>query len=80
MSPGQELFKLEPEEMARFNTSANEGAKIAYFEKKFGQWIGTINSLLSDDTDLRKDKPDDGPHTELEYWRSRMQKITNWNE
>ena len=49
MSPGQELFKLDPEEISRFNTSANESEKIAYFERKFTEWIRTITTLLVED-------------------------------
>ena len=58
MSPGQELFKLDPEEMQRFNTSANESEKIAYFERKFTEWIRTITTLLVEDQDLKKEKPE----------------------
>ena len=80
MSPGQELFKLDPEDVARFNNSANDQEKIPFFEKKFSQWLQTIGNLLADDSDQRREPPDPGPDVELDYWRSRMQKITNWSE
>ena len=44
--------------MARFNTNANETEKIAYFESKFTEWIRTITTLLQEDQDLKKEKPD----------------------
>lgn len=80
MNPGQDLFKLDSEEMARISQSGNESLKIEYYSRKFSEWVNKIFQLLSDDSDLRREKPDDGPHTELEYWRTRMQKITNWSE
>jgi len=36
--------------------------------------------MLESESDVKKDKKDEGPRTELEYWRTRMQKITNWSE
>ena len=35
MSPGQELFRLDPDDLARFQNNANDVEKIAFFEKKF---------------------------------------------
>ena len=72
MSPGQELFKLDGDDVARFTNSANDAEKIPFFERKFQQWIQTINNLLNDDTDQRREPPDAGPDVELEFWRTRM--------
>lgn len=47
---------------------------------KFNEWINKIFQMLQSEADVKKDKKDEGPHTELEYWRTRMQKITNWSE
>lgn len=80
MSPGQELFKLDIDEQSKFSNSANENEKLQYYEKKFEQWLQTINNLLNDDSDSRKEPLDAGPDVELDYWRGRMQKITNWSE
>jgi dynein heavy chain len=46
----------------------------------FSDWLNVINEKLNDDNESKKDGPDDGPKKELEYWRSRMQKITSWCE
>ena len=72
MSPNQELFKLDPEDAARFNNSANDAEKIPFFERKFQYWLGQINGFLNDDSDQRKEPADAGPDMELEYWRTRM--------
>jgi len=34
--------------------------------------------MLNDDSDQKKEQPDAGPKVELEYWKSRMQKITGF--
>ena len=80
MSPGQELFRLDPEDLAKFQNNANDVEKIAFFEKKFHQWLQTIGNLLNDDSEQRKEPIDAGPDVELDFWRNRMQKITNWSE
>jgi len=52
MNPDKEMFKLDPEELAKYNSSSsNEQEKIQYFEKKFAEWINRINSFLNDDQD-----------------------------
>lgn len=77
MTPSHDLFKLDTEELAKYET---ESGKIEYYNRKFVQWIDKIKKMLNDDSEQRKDTQDAGPSTELEYWRLRMQKITNWNE
>jgi hypothetical protein len=77
LAPGQDLFTLDPEELTKYN-GANDGAeKLQYFERKFSQWLQAIEVLLNDDSDSKKETPDVGPRFELDYWRQRMQKITN---
>jgi len=39
MSPGQELFKLDPEESARIQASTNDAEKLLFYEGKFTKWI-----------------------------------------
>lgn len=48
MTPGQELFKLDPEELAKYET---ESAKIEYYNRKFSQWIDKIKKMLNDDSE-----------------------------
>lgn len=76
MSPGTEHFKLDYEAIS----GLSESEKMQHYEMKFNEWINLISSQLNDDSEVRKDEKDAGPATELIYWRSRMQKITNWSE
>jgi dynein heavy chain, axonemal len=80
MAPGQELFQLDPEEQQRLNVQGQDIEKLHFFERKFSQWLTIISNLLNDDSDTKKEPADAGPKVELEYWRVRMQKITNWCE
>jgi dynein heavy chain len=70
------LFKLEEEE----KTTAVNNQNTKFFEDTFQKWINNISNYLNDDSDSRKDQADAGPTSELDYWRGRMQKITNWSE
>ena len=81
MSPGEEYFKIAPEELTRIsNLPQNE--KIHEFENKFEAWIKIIENLLNTEREVKNENsdPGPGPKTELEYWRTRMQEITNWSE
>ena len=76
-----DIFQLDEAELQKFSSStAQEPERIQYYERKFSNWISTINNLLNDDSDLKKESPEAGPKVELEYWRYRMQKITGWCE
>ena len=46
MEPGQEHFKIKPEEMQRLQ-SMNDTDRIQRFEEKFDDWIKTIERFLS---------------------------------
>lgn len=81
MKPGQELFKLEQEEHQQYVNQADETKKMSFFERKFQQWIAIIQNKLADDSIAKnRDPPDAGPEVELNYWKTRMQDITNWSE
>ena len=81
IQPGQEIFHLDQEEYNKFNQgTGNEQEKQQYLEKKFSSWITTISTMLNDDNDAKKEPADAGPRVELEYWKSRMQKITSLSE
>lgn len=85
MAPGQELFQLDADEHAKLTLQGNEMEKLHYFERKFSQWLTIISNLLNDESDNKKEhkepgQPGPGPKVELDYWRIRMQKITNWCE
>jgi len=81
MAPGQEFTPLDPEDMAKYSQgSVNDQEKIHYFEQAFSQWLNTLNNLLNDESDAKKEPADAGPLVELKYWRERMQKINGWCE
>jgi dynein heavy chain, axonemal len=54
--------------------------KLHYFERKFSNWLQIISNKLNDESEGKKESSDAGPKVELDYWRVRMQKITNWCE
>jgi dynein heavy chain len=79
MSPSQELFKLEKDQVDRV-AKMSEDEKMAFYETTFERWIKKIDEMLLVDNEPKKEEMDVGPRTELEYWRTRMQRITNWSE
>jgi dynein heavy chain len=80
MTPKLENFKLDPEELARYE-NAPDSEKIPFFEQKFEYWIKNIENFFNEEKPNKSnEETDPGPKTELEYWRSRMQEITNWSE
>jgi dynein heavy chain, axonemal len=79
MEPGQEHFKIKPEELQRLQ-SMSESERIQRFEEKFDEWIKTIERFLSTEPEPKNEGLEPGPKTELEFWKERMQTITNWSE
>ena len=79
MEPGQEHFKIKPEENDRLK-GMTESERIQRFEEKFDEWIKTIERFLSTEPEPKNEGPEPGPKTELEFWKERMQTITNWSE
>jgi len=46
---------------------------MSFYERKFSQWINTIQNKLADDSNSKnRDPPDAGPEVELNYWKTRM--------
>jgi hypothetical protein len=80
MAPGQELFQLDADDHAKLNQQGQEMEKLHYFERKFSTWLQIISNKLNDESEGKKESSDAGPKVELDYWRVRMQKITNWCE
>jgi hypothetical protein len=64
MSPGQEYFKIDPEDLAKVN-NLPESERIQFFENKFEQWIKIIEGFINDDNDTKPEAQDAGPKTEL---------------
>lgn len=79
MEPGQEHFKIKSEELQRLQ-GMTESERIQRFEEKFDEWIKTIERFLSTEPEPKNEGLEPGPKTELEFWKERMQTITNWSE
>jgi hypothetical protein len=54
MEPGQEHFKIRPEELQRLQ-SMSEPERIQRFEEKFDEWIKTIERFLSTEPEPKND-------------------------
>jgi len=65
---------------SEYNAKNTDKDKAEFLQRHFARWLDEIDRLLSDDQEQRKESSDSGPRTELEYWRSRMQRITSLNE
>ena len=63
-----------------YNQKANDKERIEFLQSKFSKWLEDIDRLLKDDSDQKREPPDAGPRTELDYWKGRMQRITSLNE
>lgn len=53
---------------------------VAHYEKLMDEWINNINGYIEENSKTRVENTDSGPHTELEYWRARNQRLTSINE
>ena len=57
----------------------NEGL-VSHYEKLMEEWINNISGYIEENTKTCVENSDSGPHTELEYWRARNQRLTSINE
>lgn len=63
MAPKQENFKIDPEELARYENMP-DSEKIPYFEAKFDQWIKTIENFFNEEKPSKiNEEADPGPKT-----------------
>jgi dynein heavy chain len=53
---------------------------LADFQKIFTNWSDQISNALDDADKERQDGKEDGPQVELDYWKSRMRKLTGVSE
>jgi hypothetical protein len=60
-------------------SSGGEFEKSGYYEELFGEWLANFKKKLNDDQEQNK-KLNEGPRTELIYWKSRLQDITLLSE
>ena len=85
---GLELRKPEPKHVAALYTSADRSfrvddpAIIQQFEKLLDDWCTKIESYLVEAAEAGESamSNDAGPMSELDYWRRRMQRLTNITE
>ena len=58
-----------------------DAAAIKHYEEVLGDWCDTIEQYLEEkQTESNSGGADAGPLTEVEYWRRRMQRLTNITE
>ena len=77
-SPDKE-FELEfgSEKMRE---AGEDEAIVNHYEKLMESWISDISGYIEENSKTRVENTDSGPHTELEYWRARNQRLTSINE
>ena len=85
MSEGVKLAKPSKEHEIentpeKIKEAAENEALVMAYEALMGQWITQIKGFVDESSEIRSDANNDGPHTELEYWRARNQKLTSINE
>ena len=57
--------------------AAGDPHVVAHFTQLVEDWCVKIEGHLDDSDRARWENQDSGPDTELEYWRRRMQQLTN---
>jgi dynein heavy chain len=81
MSGGVKLRKPDSQfELDNVKEAAESEKVVAHYEKLMEEWIQQIEEYVEESPDGRWESNDAGPHTELEYWRGRNQKLTSINE
>lgn len=83
-SMNSETKLMEPDEdhlatAKNANTRNSNDSKVkemmAHFHVVFENWTKSIQEKLDDTSFAQDNKRDEGPRTELDYWRKRMQKL-----
>lgn len=74
LSGGLELRKPDDRVESLGNTAANDPGLVTNCINLLQDWCRNIEHYLEDSDKNRWETPDSGPDTELEYWRSRMQR------
>lgn len=80
LSAGLELSKPEKqvEMLANSSTDATlEPTVVAHFMELLESWCLKVEAYLDDSDRSRWETSESGPDTEIEYWRRRMQRLTN---
>ena len=74
LSGGLELRKPDDRLETMGNAVANDAGIVTHSMNILQDWCNNIARYLDDSDRSRWETPDSGPDTELEYWRSRMQR------
>jgi dynein heavy chain len=81
LTGGVELRKPDPDIVGDMNAQySNDERRLTHCENIAEDWINVIERIIDAAPDARWERNESGPHTELEYWRSRNQKLTSISE
>ena len=80
LSGGLELSKPDERVEALGASAANDVALVVKTMNLLQDWCNNIERYLDDSDRSRWENADSGPDTELNYWRSRMQRLTSITE
>lgn len=72
-------FEVESKREA-LQFAASDADYVAHYEGLIAEWIKLIEEYLEETSEGRWENSDAGPHTELEYWRGRNQRLTSIND
>lgn len=74
---GLELRKPDERVETQGGMAAGEPALVVSSLNLLQEWCGKIEKYLDDSDRSRWETPDSGPDTEVDYWRSRMQRCVD---
>jgi len=80
LSGGLELKKPDERIEAMGSAAMNEPSLVIKSMNLLHDWCRNIEVYLDDSDRSRWETPDSGPDTELNYWRSRMQRLSSITE
>jgi len=87
LTTGIELRKVDRRFEARFKSMsaprlASDQEVVKHCEEVFKDWLKVIDDAVEEGNKQEMDKKhlESGPHTELDFWRQRMQKLTSIQE
>ncbi|KAL4479549.1 hypothetical protein ABPG72_018535, partial [Tetrahymena utriculariae] len=76
VNPTNSQIKLDLEAIS----CLSETEKMQQYQLKFNEQMCIIKNQLDDDSYFSKEEKDEGPASELKYWRNRAQQIANWSD
>eukprot|EP00820_Chromera_velia_P029268 Cvel_12266.t1-p1 / transcript=Cvel_12266.t1 / gene=Cvel_12266 / organism=Chromera_velia_CCMP2878 / gene_product=Dynein gamma chain, flagellar outer arm, putative / transcript_product=Dynein gamma chain, flagellar outer arm, putative / location=Cvel_scaffold794:55107-67642(+) / protein_length=1727 / sequence_SO=supercontig / SO=protein_coding / is_pseudo=false len=74
----RDTYKNNPDIVAQnFHAAAQNSDLVSHFEDLLEEWCRQIEKSMEETAEGRKEPEKEGPRTELDYWRMRMQKLTS---